>query len=281
MGTLPSRFATVFGPCTALVTFAVMLQPVEGGPINSDAAFTPREGGGILRLQYTFEEADDNGPVQHVSESAARAVLVYGLKSNLALFLNVPYVNRQVDRFDRRFGRIEDAHDGVGDITVMAKYRFYQKDAGPLDTARIAVLGGLNVRSGDSDFSSDSYNPIVGAVFSWRKERAKLDADLIYRFNTGRGDKRHDMLRYDLTYSHRVYPAEYGEEHTYEIDAVAEINGRYVTDGAHEVFVSPGVVWSWERVSFELSVQIPALQDLAGGAPETDYRAVAGLRFRW
>ena len=281
MGTLPIRFNKVLTALTALVAFGVVLHPVDGGPINSDAAFTPREGGGILRLQYSFEEAEGNGPVQHVSKSTVKAVLVYGLKSNLALFLKVPYVNRQVDRFDRRLGRSEDAHDGVGDITVMAKYRFYQKDAGPQETVRVAVLGGLNVRSGDSDFSSDSYDPIVGAVFSWRKQRSKWNADLIYRFNTGRGDRRHDMLRYDLTYSRRVYPAEYSEGHTYDIDAVAEINGRYVTDGTHEVFLSPGMVWTWERVSFELSVQIPALQDLSGGAAETDYRIVTGLRFRW
>lgn len=281
MGTMPGRFATIFGPTAVLFALGVMPHPAAGGPINSNVAFTPREGGGILRLQYTFEEADGSGSVQHVSKSTAKAVLVYGLKSNLALFLTVPYVNLQVDRFDRRFGRSEEAHDGVGDITVMAKYRLYQKDVGPQNTTRFAVLGGLNIRSGDSDFSSDSYDPIVGAVFSWRKDRASLDADLIYRFNTGGGENRHDMLRYDLTYSHRVFPAEYREEDTYQIDVVAEINGRYVTDGTHEVFFSPGVVWSQERVAFELSVQIPTVQDLARGTPETDYRIVTGVRFRW
>ncbi len=280
MATLRRRFAVVLGCCAALTTFGMMVPSSFGGPINSDAAFTPRVGGGILRLQYAFEEADGRDAVRHISKSTAKAVFVYGMKPNLALFLNVPYVNRQVDRFDRRFGRSEDAHDGIGDVTVMAKYRFFQNDVGPLETTRAAVLGGLNIRSGDSDFSSDSYDPIVGAVYSWRKDRAKFDADVLYQVNTGGGERRHDVLRYDLALSRRVYPAAYGEDHTYEIDAVAEINGRYVADGTHEVFISPGVALAWERMSFEVSVQIPAVQELPGG-PEVDYRIVAGLRFRW
>ncbi len=265
----------------ALIGVSAVACPAVAGPINSDVAFTPREGGGILRLQYTYEEAGAGGAVQHKNQTTVRGVLIYGLRSNIALILSAPYVNRQVDLFDKRFGRTEEAHDGVGDITLLLKYRFYQKDLGPMNTVRLAALGGLNLRSGDLDFSSDSYDPILGAVFTWRHDRDKFDADLIYQFNTGGGQARHDTLRYDLTYSRRIHPVSYDDSTGYEILAIAELNGRYKTDGSHTIYLSPGVIFQFERWTLEMSLQLPALQDLAGDGPETDFRFVTGLRYRW
>ena len=264
-----------------LAAAAAPPSPARGGPINSVVAFTPREGGSILRLQYSYLEASGHGEARHVNASTATATYVYGLKKDLALFITVPYMNRQVDRVVEKLGRIEEAHDGVGDLTLLAKYRFWQKDTRYRQTSRLAVLGGLNVRSGDSDFSSDSYDPIVGGVFTWRRDRNLFDADLIYQVNTGRGGSRNDRLRYDLAYSYQFAPAVYDTEHNYEWNAIAEINGRYSTDGSHEVFLSPGLQYVTERWALEGSIQVPVIQELANDGPETDYRLVFSLRFRW
>lgn len=263
-----------------IATSAVPSQ-IRGGPIHSDVAFTPRKGGSILRLQYTYSEADGQGNIRHVNASIVRGTYVYGLKENLALFLSVPYANRQIDRFDRKLGRFEEAHDGVADITVMAKYRFWQRDVRPEETLRWAALGGLNIRSGDSDFTSDSYDPIVGTVFTWRLDRQLFDADLLYQFNTGGGQARHDVLRYDLAYSYRLFPAVFEAGKNYEWNAVAELNGRYITDGSHELFLSPGLQFVTEQWALEASIQLPVVQELADDGPETDYRIVLGVRFQW
>ncbi|MFQ5414443.1 MAG: transporter [Phycisphaerae bacterium] len=254
---------------------------VLAGPINSDVAFTPREGGSVLRLQYSFREAGDSGDIRHVNASGVTATYVYGLKARVGLFLTVPYMNRQVDRIAPRMGRIEAAHDGVGDVTVLAKYRFWQRDTRPRETYRLAALGGLNIRSGDSDFSSDSYDPILGAVFTFRRDRHLVDADVIYTFNTGGGAFRDDALRYDVAYSFQFAPAVYDAAYNYEWNAVAEINGRYTTDGSHEVFFSPGVQYVTEQWALELSIQLPIIQELADNGPKTDYRLVVGVRFQW
>lgn len=253
----------------------------DAGPINSTVAFTPREGGSILRLQYTYSESDGRGDIQHVNASNLQATYAYGVKQNLALILNIPYANRQVDRVDPKLGRFEDAHDGIADVTVLAKYRFWQKDLGPGRTVRWAVLGGLNIRSGDSDFTSDSYDPILGAVFTWRGGRHRLDADLIYRFNTGAGRFRNDALRYDFSHSFRLFPVTFKPGQSFELDTVAELNGMYIADGSHEVFLSPGLQFITERWTFETSIQLPVIQDFAGDPPEANYRFIAGIRFRW
>ncbi|MCH7814473.1 MAG: transporter [Planctomycetes bacterium] len=255
--------------------------PLRAGPIHSDVALTPHKGGSIFRLQYSYSEADGRGETQQVHTSGVRGTYVFGLEQNLALILTVPYVNRQVDRVLPKLGRVEEAHDGIADFTILAKYRFWQHDPRPLETARWALLGGLNVRSGDSDFSSDSYDPILGTVFTWRRDRVLLDADLIYQFNTGRDRHRHDVLRYDLACSYRLFPALAERVTNYEWNVVAELNGRYTADGSHEVFLSPGLQLVTSQWVFETSIQLPVVQALAGDAPETDYRLVVGVRYQW
>ncbi len=274
----PSRILLVLGLLMALAS------PAVAGPINSDVAFTPRKGGTILRLQYLYGEADANEQFRHQSKSVVRATVVQGFSKDVALFLTLPYVNVQTDRIVTRYGRkrrTEDTQDGLADLTLLGKFRFWQKDYAPLHTARWAGLVGLNVRSGDADFTSDSYDPIVGTVFTWRRDRNLIDADLIYQFNTGRQTFQHDTLRYDLAYTYRIFPAKFGAEHDYQVDLVAEVNGRYRTDGSHEVFLSPGVQLSARRVVLELSIQLPAIQNLPSYESESDYRLVMGVRFVW
>jgi hypothetical protein len=247
--------------------------------INTSLALTPPEGGSIFRLQYSYLEANGHGAIRQVNSSSVTATYVYGVKQNLALFFTIPYVNKQVDKFAPQLGRFEEAHDGFGDLTFLLKYRFWQKDPRPQETLRWAGLGGLNIRSGDSDFSSDSYDPIVGTVFTWQRDRGWFDADLLYQFNTGGGKDRHDALRYDLSYSYRLFPAVYERDNVYELDAVAELNARYMTSGSHQVFLSPGLQFITKRWILETSVQLPVIQDLNG--PETDYRFIVGFRYQW
>ena len=139
----------------------------------------------------------------------------------------------------------------------------------------------MNIRSGDSHFSSDSYDPILGTIFTWQRNRNHVDLDLIYQLNTGRGEHRHDALRYDVAYSYRLLPAVHDAEQPYELNAVAELNGRYVADGSHELFFSPGIQFIAQRWGIEASVQLPVVQELADSRTETDYRVVVGLRFQW
>ncbi len=266
---------------SALVAGLGFVAPAIAGPINSNVAFTPRQGGSILRLQYRYTEAEGDAGLSHVNTSAAIATYVYGLTPKLALFLNVPYMSREVDRFDKRLGRVSDTGAGFADVNVLVKYRFHQEDIGPGRTIRWAVIGGVNIRTGDSDFTSDSYDPILGTVWSWRHDRHRFDADLLYQINTGGGPKRHDSVRVDAAYSFRVFPAQVDQSATYEIDTVAEFNGQYRTDGSYEIFLSPGIQFTTAQWTLESSVQIPVSQELARGVPEADYRFVIGMRFRW
>ena len=93
------------------------------------------------------------------------------------------------------------------------------------------------------------------------------------------GEAGHDLLRYDVAYTYRLAPVRYEPGNAWELNAIAEMNGRYVTDGSNEVFLSPGIQFVTTRWSIETAIQIPVVQDLAG--PETDYKFVVGFRYLW
>ncbi len=265
----------------AWLTAGCLCAPAFAGPINTNVALTPRQGGSIFRLQYHYSESGSAGNIEQVNSSNVIGTYVYGLTENLALFLTAPYANRQTDRVVPRMGRIEQAHDGIADITFQLKYRFWQRDLGPGDTMRWAVLGGLNIRSGDSGFTSDSYDPIIGTVFSFRRGRVLFDADVVYQMNTGRGQFGHDTLRYDVSFAYRLFWGVSQRDIAYELDAVAELNGRYTVDGSHEFYFSPGLQFITEQWVLEASIQLPVIQDLPSSQPEPSYRLVAGIRFLW
>lgn len=265
----------------ALLPLGYCAATATAGPVNTDVAFTPYKGGSVLRLQWRYEEADGKGAVQHKNVSVYRAAWIHGLEADLALIVNVPVVSAHIDRFAKKLGRYEVQHDGIGDVTAMLKYRFWQNDLGPLRTRRAAILGGIDVRSGDGDFTSDSYDPILGAVYSLREDRSVFDADVVYQLNTAGGEGRHDSVRYDVAYSYRLTPAVFEEDMLEELQVVAELNGTYNTNGDHEVFLSPGLQYTAERWTWEVSVQIPTLQEFKDETAETNYRFVFGVRYRW
>ncbi len=255
--------------------------PVVAGPINTDVAFTPREGGGVLRLQYIYAEAEGRGAAGQINASTFRSTLVYGATERMALFLSAPYHNRQIDVSPVGGARFEDAHDGIGDITALVKYRFWQQDTDTLETNRLALLAGVSVRAGDSDFTTDSYDPMVGLAWSWRADRTRLDADVLYRINTGTGNFGHDALRYDFAWSYRIYPAKYAPGQVVSLDTVAELNGVYRTDGSHEVYLAPGLQLAGDGWALETSLQLPVVREVADDRAETDVRFVIGVRFFW
>lgn len=261
---------------TALILGAVDVAFASG--VNTDVALTPQAHGGILRVRLMLDAADLEPEGRDVDTLAVTSTLVYGIRSDLALFLTTPFVNRHTDNGR---GTSSETHTGLADLTALIKYRFIQRDTTAINTYRWALLAGLNIRSGDSDFTSDSYDPLAGLVFTIRRGRSQYDGDFIYQLNTGGGRHADDEFRYDFAFTHRLYPEEFKPGKARELDFVAELNGSMTTGGAQEVFVGPGLQFHLTRWVFEASVQLPVIQDLPSGLPETDYRATVGFHYHF
>ena len=149
--------------------------------LSTDVALTPPLHGTILRIQFRysrlFDESTSLGRAVH--RSAQPITLAYGATEKLALIGTLPIIYRKIE-----FGSGATMSDtGVGDIALRAKYRFYQDDK-PGKTTRWAVIGGLEIPTFDSAFSSESFDPIVGTVWTHQERDWWIDWDVIYKLNT-------------------------------------------------------------------------------------------------
>ena len=242
--------------------------------INFNSALQPAKDTLIVRQQLRYFEADfANAFVNRdIEQYQASTTFAYGVQSDLTLIFNAPFRFRKVT--DNLTG-VSHRDEGFGDMTALTKIQLYQNDTGPTDTARLNLLAGMEVRSGDSNFSSDSYDPLLGGVYTQSIGRHGFDAALLWKFNTNSGDP--DRLRYDTAYVYRLQPESYGPGKMTALFGVIELNGYYETNGDNELFISPGIQYVTGKWALEATVQLPIWQDL-DERMERDF--VIGLSFR-
>lgn len=265
---LPSVFAA---PAAAQETF---FTPAATQP--SVGHFAVRE-----RVVWTSLGDDPTGREREADELSALTTVNYGLTREWSLSLDVPVVWR-----DEREG---DHHDddlfGLGDISLTAKYRFFQRDSAAVDTMRAAVIGGVQAPTGTGDLSSHSWDPILGGVFMMISGRHGLTQSLVYQLNTGTiedpwraGGGKADLLRYDTAYAFRFEPETYSAQTKAAWYAVLELNGTYETNGDNEVMLSPGVLIEARTWALEATVQVPVFAEV-DHRPEVEVAVGIDLRF--
>ena len=246
-------------------------------PLNSNVALQPSKGGLIIRQQFRYAEGEQSTPTGDVDFEQATSIttLVYGLSQDLTLILETPFVlSREIENTSTGDDRTDS---GFADVTLLTKYRVYRDDFGPTNTRRFALIGGFELPTGQDEFSSDSINPIIGGVFTHVEGRHSFDADALWKFNTGGGDRGEDLLKYDLAYVYRLWPATYASTNPTALFGSIELNGLYETNDDQELFVSPGIQYVTTRWIVEATVQIPIWQDLDHRA-ERDF--IIGVGFR-
>ncbi len=231
----------------------------------------------IIRQQFRYTEADRSafaGDLE-IRLSSSITTFVYGLSDELTLILDMPFVLSR--RTENNTTGDDDTDSGLADLRLLSKLRLYRDDFGPTNTTRFDLIGGIELPTGGSEFTSDSADPVLGFVVTHIEDRHSFDADALWHFNTGGGDKADDLLRYDLAYIYRLSPESYASTHPTALFGSVELNGFYETNGDHELFVSPGIQFVTTRWIVEATVQIPVWQDLSHRA-ERDF--VVGVGFR-
>ncbi|TVQ52159.1 MAG: hypothetical protein EA377_10895 [Phycisphaerales bacterium] len=255
--------------------------------INSPAATQPSRGTWVLRNQFRYLEAraDPRSDAREFRQVTIWNSLAYGISSDLSASFELPVVHRS---FRDGKGGPRKRDTGIADMNATLKWRIYQDDFGPIDTSRVSLLGGLQIRSGDSEFTSDSYDPFVGAVWTYVHGRHGVNASGRYKFNTGGGtefnlgggDGSADALLYDASYLYRLDPETYTAESKGAWYAVVEFNGVYETNGDNELMIAPGIMYEARAWTVEASFQLPIWQEL-DHRPESRFGMVVGLRLQF
>lgn len=254
-------------------------------PPLGESATQPSPGGVVVKEAFRFDRLElNNGPRYRryrVNEYTALTTVNVGVTRDFSLSFRAPAAYRREK--EARVGAIRE-DIGAGDVTLLGKWRFFQRDTGPIDTVRAAVLGGAEIRTGDTPFTSDSYDPVLGLAFTQIIGRHGINASTLWKFTTDGGDRpvefgggRADAWRYDAAYLYRIYPAEYTVDTPGALYVVGEMNGRYETNGDNELLAAPGLMWEAAHWVLELSVQAPVRQDVAHRA-ETKYAIMLGFR---
>jgi len=246
--------------------------------LNTDVALTPPRGGTILRAQarHVRLENDRTALQREVDLYLQTTTVVHGVTERFALLGTVPLLHRDLD-----FGSGASQDDtGVADLPLLAKYRFFQRDE-PGKTTRWAAIGGVEVASFDDTFSSESFDPIVGVVFTHQRLDGWVDWDLLYKVNTGGGLDADDELRADVAYSRRFLAGQSDSLGPWGLYAIAEVNARYLTDGSAEVLGSPGLQFITPRWILEAGVQLPLARDMTAPRLETGLTVVLSARFQF
>ena len=283
------------------MVFAVI--SANAGPITTNTALPVNEGEFIFRGQIKYIRAtDDPGPLdRELTVWAAPSVLVYGLAEKLTLFGIAPYLDKSMEVTTPE-GRRTRAVSGLGDIRVFGRYTFGQRDK-PGETLRFASFVGLELPTGADDvedslgqlpqplqLGSGSWDPFIGAVFTWQTLQWEFDSSVAYKFNTEANDFEFgDVASLDLSYQYRFWPNELGEAVPGYLYGVVESNLIWqdnnrafgtpdLNSGGTTWYLTPGIQYVTKRYIFEGAVQLPVIQDLNGNGLKNDFIVTAGFR---
>lgn len=249
----------------------------------TEAATMPSPGISLVREQIHYSQygANPNDGSTKTTQLEFMTTWQYGLAPELSFRVDVPVVFEKHDEADGS----TDKDKGVEDIDLMLKWRIYRDDSGGVDTTRIALLGGAGVASGDDhDFSSQSVNPMIGAVFTKVWGRLGFNQDVGYRFNYGGiresnlgGEGPDNAFTHNTALVYRIIPDAYTSDSEGAWYLTGEINGIYETNGDYELRWSPGLMYEGRRFGFEIMGQLPLYDDVHE-RPELDFRIGIGFR---
>jgi hypothetical protein len=267
---------------------------------GATAATTPAPFATIGMQRFTLQRFGDDptGLERDVREFRAITTISYGVARDMSLTLTQPivYADSSVGAppgstslHTTHDTHIDDASSstfGLDDAELMFKWRVWQKDFGPIDTSRLALLAGINLPWGDRAFSSRSFDPTIGIVWTHIHDRHGVNVGARYRFNFGDDDApyvipgtgAHDAFYFEAAYLYRIAPARFDAHNSHGAwYVILEANSVVEMNGDRTIIVAPGLMYEAANFALELSVQLPVDQDVTN-RPELDYGVLLGLR---
>jgi hypothetical protein len=239
----------VFTLCFLLFTLCFFSNAHAMHPLISDDAGTT--GTGKFNLELNAEYANDNGD----SETQIAATLSAGIRENIDLVVSVPYVFTRIDE-----GAKTLKEDGLSDITLELKWRFYEKDG-----LSFALKPGIILPTGDEGKGLGDGKAAYSLHFLTSKELdpVTLHLDLGYIRN---GEELRDIWHYSLAAEYAV---------SKPLTLVANIGGETNPDresNVHPLFLLGGMLY---KINENFSVDLGLKTGL--NKAEADYTVLTGI----
>lgn len=164
---------------TLLVISIAPVDRATATGISIDAGLTPAENRWIFRSQIRFMQRDnETTPTLPKMKSYMFPVIIaYGLRSNVTVML------RQVIRRNEMImGEQSSSTSGLTDLLLMSKFRLVRVNT-PTYTIGIAPTVGVELPTGNENFTSNSWDLRMGCYFSGRIRSWGMDLDARYVWN--------------------------------------------------------------------------------------------------
>jgi len=218
-------------------------------PLISDDTGTT--GTGKFNLEVNAEYANDNGD----SETQLAATLSAGIKENIDLVATLPYLFTRIDEGPETMNE-----DGLSDLSLEVKWRFYEKDG-----LSFALKPGIILPTGDEDKGLGDGKAAYSLHFLTTKELdpVTLHLDLGYIKN---GKELRDIWHYSLAAEYAV---------SKPLALVANIGGETNPDrgsSVHPLFLLGGLIYTInENISIDFGLKTGL------NKAEADYTVLAGI----
>ena len=246
----------------ALSSIVLLLPSVSEAahPLVTDDAGTQGKGNTQLELNLEYSKEDEKLLAEKAFE--IDAIVSYGISGNADLVFAIPYVWIDVD---------EDAEsvsdDGLSDIGLELKWRFYEKDG-----LSLAIKPGITLPTGDEVKGLGSGRVTYGLFFITTKEMQPwfLHLNLGYIRNENNTDEQKDIWHASVASELEVAK---------ELKVVANIGMERNPDrtsNTHPAFLLGGLIYS---VTENLDIDFGIKTGL--NSPETDVSFLAGIAYRF
>ncbi len=229
-------------------------------PLITDDTGTQGKG----RFQFEF-----NGEYGHDKEDGIttdtidfNATLTYGIIDALDLAVGMPY---QFIKVEDGFSEIKE--DGVSDISINMKWRFFSKD-----NLSLALKPEVTLPTGDEERELGSGKVTYGLFFIATEDLKPFGVHMNvgYKKNSNKLDERTDIWHASIAGEYEVF-----EGLRLAMNTGIETNPDK-SSRTHPVFILGGIVYSMSDV-FDIDFGIKA----GINKPETDTSLMAGITFRF
>lgn len=232
-----------------------------------------------VELHASFFESEQGDG----TESEQVVALKYGLSGDWVGGIELPYETNK---------NISGTEQGLGDITLSTKYRFWRNDTlGAQESA--AIIAKVKLDTGNNQVGSGTTDSLLGFTYGYESLKWYRWTSVRYRFNQTRAIEnqgslqRGDRLFVDFAGGYRPEVNDYREADTVWL---LELNGEYSqrngingvdvnSSGGSQWFISPGLMWTKRNIAIKAGVQIPVYSNLNADQSDSDYRA--RLEFEW
>lgn len=269
------------------VTGGLVSETALAAGISVDAGLTPAEDRWIFRTQFRYMNRKDDPTAMNreMDMYGVPIVLAYGYRPDLTLL-----VRQSLRHTNMSMAGNISRDSGLDDLFVLGKYRLYRRNTREY-TFGIAPTLGLELPTGNDNFTSDTWDLQPGLFTSWRSGPWASDLNISYKWNgfadeDDAGTNPGDELSVDLALAHQFSIDGRADtsitpvlEFSYKHLSADRRNGRDLANtGESLFFVSPGVKYTKSSLILEALVQIPTWQDQKGVQLEQGTRLILGAR---